>query len=532
MIKRQKFLITLLLLFSLIFTVIPPDLSYSITAYAATTTSKTVSLNQTTVYLLQGETTTLKVTGTLKKVSWSSSDKRIATVSSKGKVKAVDLGNTYIKAIVNNKTYKCKVIVVDPSDIYLDPTASRVSVGGTGVNLNPSSYYYSSAAIKSMKLTYKVSGNTGVKVSSKGIVTATKKGKFKVTAYFHNKVVDTVYMEAMSPFTGFEVSEISMPTDSTACRQSVDVKFADDFKIYLDDFDKEYPNADDLTIVSSDPTVATASGSFNIYLDDTGEKDHFYGIYIETGVDGIATLSLTVSGVTKDIKVIVGRGVTVPHPVTAVKDNNFTGYDEAETETLTWVRNFIKTNKLDSDTLTDREKITIVQKYLNDTYHTNLGDKTSAYYRRILFGGIWNQSGDCSLYADVFYFLMKCIDIEVWICNGVVVSADGIDAHAWNKVKVDGTWYYIDAYWTASLKNTTYFLSETLFPDHVLNENLIEIDDEEDYEETDKKPDTKPGYKPIYIWSDNEIHNGCEGTYEDLSFGSTFTEVGFGLSWY
>ncbi len=537
--KRQKFMIRMLLVFTLIFTFITPDIAYS-TANAATTASVPVSLSKTAIYLAKGETTTLKVTGTSKKVAWSSSDKSIATVSNTGKVTAVDFGDTYIKAAVNKKTYKCKAVVVDSSDIYLNPSSHNVSVGGTGVNLNPSSYNYSSAMIKGMKLTYKVSGNTGVKVSSTGVVTAAEKGAFKVTAYFHNKVVNTISMEAVSPFSGFEVSELSMPADSTACRESRDVNFANGFKIDCDDYFAANPASDDIGIVSSDPAVATAKGSFTTFLDD--RSDYYYGIYIETGKDGIATLSLTVSGVTKSIKVIVGRGVTVLDPVSAVKQNNFTGYDKTETETLTWVRNFIDTNNLDSDALTDREKITIVQNYLNETYHTNMGDTTSAYYRRILFGGVWNPLGDCGTYSDIFCFLMECIDIEVWECLGVADNSEITDGHAWNKVKADGTWYYIDSYWCAALKNSTYFLSKTLWPDHVLDENLTENDyelyfgdDNGDYlydYGDDPDVDYEPGYEPIYTWSDDEVHEGCEGTYEDLNYGAPFVEAGFGLAWY
>ena len=46
-----------------------------------------------------------------KKVTWSSTNKKIAKVSSSGKVTAVGIGTCYIKAKVDRKTLKCKVIV-------------------------------------------------------------------------------------------------------------------------------------------------------------------------------------------------------------------------------------------------------------------------------------------------------------------------------------------------------------------------------------------------------------------------------------
>lgn len=50
-----------------------------------------------------------------KKVTWSSSNKKIATVNSKGQVKTKGIGSCYIKAKSGGKEYKCKVKVYRPS---------------------------------------------------------------------------------------------------------------------------------------------------------------------------------------------------------------------------------------------------------------------------------------------------------------------------------------------------------------------------------------------------------------------------------
>lgn len=57
-----------------------------------------------------GQTITLKLSGETN-VKWSTTNKSIATVSSKGVVKAVKKGICSIKAIANKKTYKCKITV-------------------------------------------------------------------------------------------------------------------------------------------------------------------------------------------------------------------------------------------------------------------------------------------------------------------------------------------------------------------------------------------------------------------------------------
>ena len=77
-------------------------------------TSK-VKLNKTKIVLIKGQTYTLKVQNTKKKVKWSSSKKSIATVNSQGKVTAKEKGTATISAKVGSKTYKCKVTVETPS---------------------------------------------------------------------------------------------------------------------------------------------------------------------------------------------------------------------------------------------------------------------------------------------------------------------------------------------------------------------------------------------------------------------------------
>ncbi len=68
-----------------------------------------ISANKKT--LIAGQSFTLKIKGSKKKAKWSSSNKKVATVSSKGKVKAKTAGDATITAKVANKSLKCKVVV-------------------------------------------------------------------------------------------------------------------------------------------------------------------------------------------------------------------------------------------------------------------------------------------------------------------------------------------------------------------------------------------------------------------------------------
>lgn len=61
--------------------------------------------------LYKGESFKNSLVNSNGKVTWSSTNKKVATVSSKGNVKAVGTGTCYIKAKWKGKTYKTKVIV-------------------------------------------------------------------------------------------------------------------------------------------------------------------------------------------------------------------------------------------------------------------------------------------------------------------------------------------------------------------------------------------------------------------------------------
>lgn len=75
--------------------------------------AKSVKLNKTSISLYVKGTKQLKLKNYKKKVTWKSSNKKIATVTSKGLVKAIKKGKTVIIAkTANGKKYRCKVTVL------------------------------------------------------------------------------------------------------------------------------------------------------------------------------------------------------------------------------------------------------------------------------------------------------------------------------------------------------------------------------------------------------------------------------------
>lgn len=96
---RKKLALTTILLFMVFVTAFP------MTASAAAK----LSAKSKTVYV--GSTYQLKVRGTKKKVKWSSNNKKVATVTSRGKVKAKKPGKAKITAKIGKKKLVCSVTV-------------------------------------------------------------------------------------------------------------------------------------------------------------------------------------------------------------------------------------------------------------------------------------------------------------------------------------------------------------------------------------------------------------------------------------
>lgn len=381
MIKRKS------LLNGILFALIVTMLTSLVPIEANASNTKVDIRKQKEVYLIGDDEVSLTIGKTKSKVTWSTENKIVATVSKKGVIQEgveylSDEGSvgefdysTFIKANVGNKTYKCKLVRLDEQYIFLEPTSYKVITNGDPVNLYVRADGYIAEDIKKLGITYKVRGNSGVAMDttedftseiggsfSNARIKATKAGKFKISVYAHGQQINTIEMEA--------------------------------------------------------------------------------------------------------VKV----GSTQLDPVDAVKCNDYTGYSGNALTTLKWIRQFIDKNNLMSNSLSDREKIMIIQNYLTETANRNVNDTIyEGFISRILFNG-YVSGLDCDPYSTTFCFICECINIQCYISVGAADAGDGEwIGHAWNRTKVDGKWYYIDAYWCATLRSIDkYFLTETVWTDHSL----------------------------------------------------------------
>ncbi len=159
-----------------------------VTVKAASIAVKKVKLNSTKITLGVRESFTLKATvspsnATNKKVTWKSSKEKVVKVKN-GKITALKAGSATITATSGGKKATCKVTVKKaPTSIRLNKSSKTLKKGKTfqiKVTMKPKSS-------ASYHITYKSNNTKVAKVSSKGKITAVKKGKATITVKAFNK---------------------------------------------------------------------------------------------------------------------------------------------------------------------------------------------------------------------------------------------------------------------------------------------------------------------------------------------------------
>lgn len=166
--KKTHKTIAFLLIFSILSLSLIPITKDTVTAKAA----GKIYLSNTSLTLELDHYKTLRVRGTSGKVTWSSSDRKVASVSSSGKVFANAPGYATITASVGGKKLKCKVNIVymaKNATVTKDQSSSLTIFGARG------------------NAVYTSSDPSVVTVSAKGKLTGKKVGKATITASVDGK---------------------------------------------------------------------------------------------------------------------------------------------------------------------------------------------------------------------------------------------------------------------------------------------------------------------------------------------------------
>jgi len=140
----------------------------------------TITIKAKTTTLEVGVSTYLTVSGTKKKVSWSSSNKSNVIVDSKGKATALKIGTAIITATVSGKKFTCKIAVVEPT---------KLSCSSLTLNVGKKDFVKVSSISSGQTVLVKwSSSNTKVAtVDSYGIITAKGVGTADIKASHYGK---------------------------------------------------------------------------------------------------------------------------------------------------------------------------------------------------------------------------------------------------------------------------------------------------------------------------------------------------------
>lgn len=150
--------------------------------------------------LYKGQTYQLKATmkpsDTTDKVTWKSSDRKVATIDKNGKIKALKKGTTTITVrTTSGKTYKCNVKVVEVKATGIKATEKK-NVAVTKKTIKKGQSYKIRIQLTPKNTTdtlkWKSSNKKVVKVDSKGKITGLKKGTAVITATTSGGIKTTI----------------------------------------------------------------------------------------------------------------------------------------------------------------------------------------------------------------------------------------------------------------------------------------------------------------------------------------------------
>ena len=232
---------------------------------------ESITLDKTELEMVKGDTEILTVTinpETAKevKVTWSSSDEKIATVDETGKVTAVGAGEATITAKAGGKEATCKVTVKVPVEsITLDKTSLTLKEGATAVLV---------ATVKpddatDKTVTWSSSDETIATVDNNGKVTGIKEGEATVTAKAGDKTATCKVTVSNYVFT-IDPTEVTVSGNGDAI--SVTVTCSGEYHLgEMSTWISEYDIVKDTHIFSIkfNPGTTTRTGEVN-FVDAKG----------------------------------------------------------------------------------------------------------------------------------------------------------------------------------------------------------------------------------------------------------------------
>lgn len=452
----------IVLTFALLASPLNPGVVQNETVYAAATKTITGSAQ-----VVCKQNAVIKVPENFVNCKFSSSNKKVASVNAKGKLKALRLGMTKITVQSGKKikNYTITVVPASKKDVYLKQSLF-LKGGSARLQLASKKYDTSQVSLKKKEVIQ---------------VTKRKDDKWNYTRYegWDDGLFNANCYCKKLTFEGNETMEVGYGS----WRKKVKLVYLSgesivDYLIYADSLiDETITEGQEISykkiLDGISPSESNAQG-IKLYVDDQLIQDKMNytpGEHVFKVKNGSYEYKKKVSFhyEMKDI----------------LRLRNSEGVKSDCKEVLDAVFRIL--DKIITPNMTDEEKVKAIHDYLiynADYYHGDLDTRPG--WSGSVKGVIMNQEGVCNSYALAFYTMTTAVGIPCRMVSGLATNSVGsTGGHAWNQVQLNGKWYYIDCTWDdptgGGHERYTYYLSENLWNNHTQEECEDIITKEFDY---------------------------------------------------
>lgn len=375
--------------------------------------------------------------------SFSSSNKKVATVNAKGILTAHRLGETKVtvKCGKEKVVYEITVVPEKKTDVRLN---QEILLSDQKIQLKLISDKYDTSQVH-------LKFDTGYsEITSKGWCKGIDEDEVQkgTITYWYGLFSNRTILYVYHPEKLFASMTRTLLIDYIPNDAGLDAGTEYTALTNKDDF-----------LLKKNPTLAWArSKGLEFYLD--GKRMPEKIVY----TPGEHVFKIVAGKQKYEKKVNVGYSIK-----DVVEKRDATGYSQ-KTKTV-FDAAFAAVEQVIHDGMSDEQKVKAIHDYLvyNANYVNNGDYKNAEPWAFSAEGVLIRKEGVCESYAVAFYLLTKIAGLDCHYVVGDVTSSD--QSHAWNRVKVNGEWYYIDCTWDdpvgGGMENYNYYLSKTVWPDHI-----------------------------------------------------------------